>query len=150
MNSYDRQTVVERDLAYFLHLQSAYSFLDDDLPYGQFNAPYWDELVENTSMTGEMRLARLALIFAMGIAQAGNICRAFGGLLHDACDALSQFIPRDTNEKRLHELATQALNLAVMSDDKRDWRAVNALQRETAWVHAVAVRPYFEARSRKL
>ena len=144
-----RSMRVVRDVAYFLHQQAEYSgHIDDDLDYTFFGEDYWQALVDEEDMVPDVQRGCLALLYAMGMHEAGNVGVALGDKLQRCVQVLRRFDPPNEDTQRLRDVALQALRCAATPQDRRDWDKVKSLMAEGEWVHQVAVRRYFQARAR--
>jgi hypothetical protein len=147
--AYERSVRIVRDIVFFFQEQAEYSFVMSDLDYTWYIEKYWEALVEDDEMPGEIQRGCLALLFAMGEYEAGCVGIALGDDLSPCLAGLRRFAPPDDETKRLKELALQALALAATPIDRRDWDAVNNLALEHAWIYDAAVRPYFRSRAER-
>ena len=74
IHAYCRSTRVVRDVVYFLHQQAEYSgHIDDDLDYTFFGEDYWQALLDDEDMDPDVQRGCLALLYAMGMYEAGNV-----------------------------------------------------------------------------
>ena len=141
-----RSERIERDIVWFFHEQANYSAVMDDLDYYRFVEPYWDALVDDPAMHPDVQRGCLALLFAMGVYEAGCVGVALGDAL-PACRArLATFVPPDPTCARLKEMAMGALAAAARPKELRD-RDYEILFAHAAEVHRLAVHPYFAARA---
>lgn len=141
-----RSERIERDIVWFFHEQANYSAVMDDLDYYRFLEPYWDALVDDPAMHPDVQRGCLALLFAMGVYEAGCVGVALGDAL-PACRArLATFVPPDPTCARLKEMAMGALAAAARPKELRD-RDYEVLFAHAAEVHRLAVQPYFAARA---
>ena len=146
MAAYSRSIRVVRDVVFFFHQQADYSFVMDDLDYSDFTERYWNALVEDEAMDSELQRGCLALLFAMGMYEAGNIGVALGDALQECLTVLTRFEAPCAETRRIKEAALQALTLAAMPQERRDFHKLESLVIEGEWIHRVAVRPYFRKR----
>lgn len=149
-SEYVRSQRVQRDIAFFFHQQSEVSSIEDDLDYSFFEERYWDVLVEDQALCLESQRALLAILFAMGLHEAGNVGLVLGDNLLPCISALENYSSGDPINLRMKEIALQALVLAAEPQDQRDWRAVEGLLAEGRWMHQVSVVYYFQTRIRQL
>ena len=149
LDAWTRSVQVTRDIVFFFHQQAGYSFVMDDLDYGFFSEEYWAALVDRRApLDLEIQRGCLALLYAMGTYEAGNIGVALGEALQGCRCTLQLYQPTDRDTMALKALAEQALSHAAVPNSRRDFDAVWELSGKAAWIHQLAVRPYFESRAR--
>ena len=137
---------VERDVIFFLHQQTEYAFISDDLDYTMFPEKYWDVLLRENGMKAEMQDGCLALLFAMGSYESSNIGVALGTSLSECLSTLKRFTPFTEQTRKVKAAAIRALSIAATPQHDRDWDAVKNLQNEAEWIHEHVVRPYFRSK----
>jgi len=148
-DAWTRSVRVTRDIVFFFHQQSEYNSIMDDLDYGFFCEKYWTALVD-TSEPLDLEIERgcLALLYAMGTCEAGNVAGALGDSLQECRETLNQFQPKDPDTEKLKKIAELALSYAAIPNDRRDFNAVENILGNGGWIHKLVVRPYFKSRSK--
>ncbi len=145
VDAFARSVRVERDVVFFLHQQAAYSSICDDLDWGFFDEDYSCALLENREMPIALQRGCLALLYAMGMCEAGNVGVAIGDRLPKALADLKLFATNIVEVEQLRDTAIRALTYASTPQQLRDWNAIETALGASHWVHQVAVRPYFRA-----
>ena len=147
LTQYSESLRVERDVIFFFHQQADYAFLTDDLDYTMFPEKYWEVLVRESGMKAEIQDGCLALLFAMGSYESGNVGVALGPFLPECLCALRRFEPPSIQTNKVRAAAILALSIAATPQHDRDWEAVKNLQIEAEWIHKLVVRNYFRSRA---
>jgi hypothetical protein len=135
---------LERDICFFYHQLSSYSFIIGDLDFAEYyNLPYWNYINRDFRLTENelcfIKNGCLVLILAMALEQIDDAGCYIDDKIDIILDNLKQFEPQDEKQNELHDIVTLALN----SIKHQNRELYDLLKNKSIWVHEEFVRGYF-------